>query len=126
MALTGKQKAFCEHYITNGFNATQAALSAGYKEKNAGQQGCENLVKPEIAQYIYSFKKEAAKRALVTTEDVAEGLLLEAKGSGIDSTPSSRVSAWKTLSDYTGGFDSNKVHNVNVEMSHEEWLSSLK
>ena len=31
----------------------------------------------------------------------------------------------KSMDIYTGGFDSNKNHNVNVEMTHEEWLDSL-
>ncbi len=33
--LTPKQRAFIEHYLTNGFNGTRAALSAGYAESGA-------------------------------------------------------------------------------------------
>lgn len=126
MPLTSKQQAFCEAYITNGFNATQAAITAGYSEKTACAMGCENLTKPEIADFIASFKGEATERALVTIEDVVRGLMTEANGQGDDTSTSARVAAWKAISDYTGGFDSNKIHNVNVEMSHEEWLESLK
>ena len=124
--LTAKQQAFCESYVANGFNATQAALTAGYSEKTARDIGCENLAKPNIAEFIFKFKAKASEKALVTTEDVVKGLLKEADSVEDDSSPTARISAWKALSDYTGGFDSNKVHNVNVELSHEEWLDSLK
>ena len=124
--LTAKQQAFCESYVANGFNATQAALSAGYSENTAQQMGSENLSKPVIAEYIFKFKAKASEKALITTEDVVKGLMIEAQGIGEDTNTSARITAYKALSDYTGGFDSNKVHNVNVEMSHEEWLDSLK
>ena len=124
--MTAKQQAFCEAYITNGGNATQAAISAGYKENAAQQIGSENLLKPVITEYIAKFKEEATERALVTVEDVVRGLLKEADSVEEDSSPTARISAWKALSDYTGGFDSNKNHNVNIETTHEEWLDSLK
>ena len=124
--LTAKQQAFCESYVANGFNATQAAITAGYSEKTAKDIGCENLAKPNIAKYIFEFKAKASEKALITTEDVVKGLMIEAQGIGEDTNTSARISAYKALSDYTGGFDSNKVHNVNVELSHEDWLDSLK
>lgn len=124
--LTAKQQAFCEHYVANGFNATKAAISAGYSEKAAKEIGCRELTKANVAQYIYSFKAKATERAIVTVEDVVKGLMNEAMGKGDDTSTSARVAAWKALSDYTGGFDSNKIHNVNIETTHEEWLDSLK
>lgn len=125
--MTAKQQAFCEFYISNGFNATQAAISAGYKENAAQQTASENLSKPVIAEYIAKFKEKASKRALVTVEDVVKGLMCEAQGSGEDTSTSARVAAWKALTDYTGGFDQNKIkqENVNVDMTHEQWLESL-
>ena len=126
MALTAKQQAFCENYVANGFNATQAAISAGYSEKTANVMGAENLSKPYIAEYITSFKEKASERAIVTVSDVVGWLSKEAKGEGEDTSSSARVSACKTLTDYTGGFDNNKVTSVNVEMSHEEWLDSIE
>jgi phage terminase small subunit len=126
--LTAKQQAFCEAYVSNGFNALQAAISAGYSEKTAKEIGSENLTKPNIAEYVAKFKENATERALVTIEDVVRGLMAEAQGSGEDTSTSARVAAWKALTDYTGGFDQNKIkqENVNIEMSHEEWLESLK
>jgi len=54
--LTNKQKLFCDEYIVNGFNATQAAIYAGYKEKHSGEQGSENLKKERIIAYINKIK----------------------------------------------------------------------
>ena len=34
LKLNARQKAFCEFYVASG-NATDAAIKAGYKEKNA-------------------------------------------------------------------------------------------
>lgn len=50
-SLTMKQQAFVERYCTH-FNATQAALEAGYSERSAYSIGSENLKKPEIAQAL--------------------------------------------------------------------------
>lgn len=51
MALTAKQKAFIEAYLTH-WNATKAALEAEYSPKTAYSIGQENLKKPEIAAAI--------------------------------------------------------------------------
>ena len=83
---------------------------------------------PVISPMIESARKEVAERALVTTEDVVKGLLLEAQTNGEGSSQGARVSAWKELSNYTGGFDKNKqqVEQKTIEMTQEEWLTSLK
>ena len=51
MSFTNKQRAFIEEYLKS-FNATQAALSAGYSERSARTIGWENLNKPAIAAEI--------------------------------------------------------------------------
>ena len=106
--LTDKQRSFIEHYCSNGFNATQAAISAGYKESNAKQQGCENLAKPDVQDAIQEFMGKATKKALITTEDIVKRLMEESEYVGEGSSHSARIAALKTLTDYTGGFDNNK------------------
>ena len=49
--LTDKQRRFCEEYCID-LNATQAAIRAGYSKDTAGVIGCENLKKPNVAEYI--------------------------------------------------------------------------
>lgn len=123
--MTFKQQAFCEAYVENGGNATKAALTAGYSTKTARQMGTETLAKPYVGEYIAKFKEKASNKALVTVEDVVRGLMHEAQGLGEDTSTSARVAAYKALSDYTGGFDTNKQKTVNIEMTHEQWLESL-
>ena len=52
--LTDKQEAFIEAYLANGFNATKAAIVAGYSPKTARSIGSENLTKPDISEVIQS------------------------------------------------------------------------
>lgn len=106
--LTAKQQRFIEEYCSNGFNATRAAIAAGYSEKTASETGSENLGKPQIQEAVQGFMGKATKKALCTIEDVVNGLLTEAQYNGEGSSQSARVAAWKALSDYTGGFDVNK------------------
>lgn len=49
--LTTKQKLFIDNYLTH-FNATRAAIQAGYSEKTAAVVGHENLRKPNISAHI--------------------------------------------------------------------------
>jgi len=55
--LTPKQELFCREYLKD-LNATQAAIRAGYSEKSSAAQGCENLIKPNVAERIIELKKE--------------------------------------------------------------------
>lgn len=62
MTLTNKQRIFVEEYL-KCWNATAAAIAAGYSEKTARVTGPENLLKPEIAQEIDRRKAEVAMTA---------------------------------------------------------------
>lgn len=62
MGLTDKQKRFCEEYVVD-WNATRAAIAAGYSEKTAYSIGQENLKKPEIEEYIGKIKNDLEKQA---------------------------------------------------------------
>lgn len=67
MALTEKQKRFCDEYLVD-LNATQAAIRAGYSEKTAKQIAQQNLTKLDIQEYI---KKRMAEKedALIAKQD---------------------------------------------------------
>lgn len=71
--LTEKQKKFCDEYLFD-FNATQAAIRAGYSEKSAYSIGDENLKKPEIQKYISKLQKEAQERSDITRDGIIEEL----------------------------------------------------
>lgn len=63
--LTDKQRRFCEEYVID-WNATRAAIAAGYSENTAQQMGAENLTKPVISEYIEEIQKDLAKLAGVS------------------------------------------------------------
>ena len=62
MALTNKQKVFVEEYLLD-FNATQAALRAGYSSRTARSIGGENLTKPDISEAIQARIDDKAMKA---------------------------------------------------------------
>jgi len=67
--LTDKQRRFIDEYMVD-LNATQAAIRAGYSEKTAGQQGFENLKKPEIQNEISKRQKVLSEKLKLKSEDV--------------------------------------------------------
>lgn len=72
--LTEKQAAFCREYIID-FNATQAAIRAGYSENTAAKIGSENLIKPDIQSYLAELIAERNKRAEINADYVLNRLV---------------------------------------------------
>ncbi len=62
MALSVKQKVFIEEYLKT-FNATQAALAAGYSPETAYNSGYQNVRKREIAEAISQRLSDTAMSA---------------------------------------------------------------
>ena len=74
MALSKKQRLFLETYLINGFNATRAAITAGYAERSARSIGAENLTKPDIIAEIDAYLAEitlSREEILVRIRDLA-------------------------------------------------------
>ena len=71
MKLTAKQEKFCNEYLID-LNATQAAIRAGYSEKTAAVIGAENLIKPNIANFIQERQKELQEETGITQKRVLE------------------------------------------------------
>ena len=72
MALTTKQKAFCELYAGNGGNATQAAIDARYSVDTAYSIGNENLNKPELLEYIRELSVPAENKRIADAMEIKE------------------------------------------------------
>jgi len=71
MALSKKQRIFIDEYL-KCWNATQAALSAGYSARSAGSIGGENLKKPEIEAEIQRRLDESAMSADEVIQAIGE------------------------------------------------------
>lgn len=63
--LTNKQQRFCEEYVVD-WNATRAAIKAGYSEKTARQIGQQNLTKVDIKAYISEIQYDLQRLAGVS------------------------------------------------------------
>lgn len=66
--LTAKQKLFCKAYLANGYNASQAALTAGYSKTAVGEIGHENLKKLQIKEYIAKRMDKIEEKLDITFE----------------------------------------------------------
>lgn len=72
MALTKKEKAFCEEYVNNGCNASRAYCSIyGCCIEDARKRYCKTFRKPEVKQYIADLQREAFEFACINAERVA-------------------------------------------------------
>lgn len=69
--LTEKQKLFCFFYVKN-FNATQAAIRAGYSQNTARAIGYENLTKPCIRDEVKRLKDIRRQAIMISEDDIVE------------------------------------------------------
>lgn len=76
MGLSTKQLAFVEFYLTH-WNATRAAIDAGYSERSARSIGSENLTKPDIQTAI----QERLVELKMSADEVLTRLSGHARGS---------------------------------------------
>ena len=81
--LTAKQRAFCEEYVRNGYNATQAYLKVYECDKDtAPAGGCRLLKKPHVKEYVKELQKEIFEAACINGERIALKLAEIAFASG--------------------------------------------
>lgn len=73
MALTPKQQRFVDEYLVD-LNATQAAIRAGYSERNAGKIGPELLGKTRVTAAITEAMKAREARTEITQDMVLQRL----------------------------------------------------
>jgi len=99
--LTTKQDRFVEEYVID-FNASRAAISAGYSEKTSRSIASELLTKPDIRNAIKMHLDKLSAETFINREMILSGLLKEAMDRGERSTSASRVNAWDKLAKVSG------------------------
>ena len=77
--MTDKQKRFCDEYLVD-YNATQAAVRAGYSAKTAYSIGNDNLKKPELKNYIDQRIEELRSERTADAAEVMEYLTSVVRG----------------------------------------------
>lgn len=116
--LTAKQKAFCEEYVKNGYNATQAYLTAyGGQYHVANASGCVLLKKPHVKAYIKEIQKQQFEAACITAERVALKLadIAFAEKGDSDYNTSSQLKALDLLQKQLGIQHQKVEADVNAE-----------
>lgn len=102
--LNDKQAAFVREYLVD-FNATQAAIRAGYSSKTAGQIGHELLKKPEVQQRLREFQRKAAEETQTDINWVRERLKAEATDYSEFASHSARIKAIELIARLNGDFE---------------------
>lgn len=79
MALTNKQRRFCEEYLVD-LNGTQAAIRAGYSKHTANRIATENLSKPVIKEFIAQRMAEKESELIASQSEVMKYLTSVIRG----------------------------------------------
>jgi phage terminase small subunit len=102
MKLSDKHKRFCDEYLSNGFNATQAYKSV-YKvsDKVAGSSGPRLMENDRIKEYIQKQQDKTAKRLEITKEDLIKDLI-KIKDDNIEDAPPFTIKAIEVINKMLG------------------------
>ncbi|MBM7835938.1 terminase small subunit [Clostridium sardiniense] len=127
--LTPKQKAFADCYIELG-NATEAARRAGYSKKTAAVIGTENLIKPNIKQYIDERLKEIEDKRIAKGEEVLQYLTKVMRGEekdqfGLDASLQDRTKAAELLGKRYRLFVDKIEKDTNLNVNSTAKLDSI-
>jgi phage terminase small subunit len=102
--LNDKQTTFVREYLMD-FNATQAAIRAGYSRKTAGSQAHDLLKKPEIQACLAEFRRKAAEQTVTDSAWVRHRLREEATDFSPQASHSARVRAVELIGKMNGDFE---------------------
>lgn len=127
--LTTNQKVFCENYITNGFNATQAYLIAfakSTKNEVTARTNANKLLKRDyIKEYIELLQEKVEEKSIMNIQERQEYLtrvmmgeetesFMDKDGYVVDVPPrmADRLRAMDILNKMNGAYTTNS--NINV------------
>ena len=95
-ATAARRKAFADAYLTNGHNATAAAIAAGFAAANAAKAGWRILRKPEVQRLVSTRAKQLAELADLNAANWAAELRAVALPIwAICSTPRESLFRWR-------------------------------
>lgn len=102
--LNDKQAAFVREYLVD-FNATQAAIRAGYSKRTAGSQAHDLLKKPEICESLRAGQERIAAKTETDAEWVRRRLKEEADDFSEFASHSARIKAIELIGKINGVFE---------------------
>jgi phage terminase small subunit len=117
--MTDKQTLFIEHYLTH-FNATRAAIEAGYSADSAKVIASENLTKPDIKEVVDARIKEI----IAQTDDKRASLLRFWQGliDDEDTSPHVKLKASENIGKYLAMFTERMIVDANVKTENTTFV----
>lgn len=86
--MTPKQKLFCEHYLSNGLNATQAYKSVyNVSDKVAGTSGPRLMENVGVKEYLSQQQEKTVKKLQIKKEDLIQDLIYIKEQNKADAPP---------------------------------------
>ena len=129
MKETGRDEDFVMHYVSNGGNATQAAIACGVSETSAGTIG--HRLKMRLRDSIESAQKEALKgyssRAFNQIQALAESAVSEKVKLDANKDLLDRA-GWKPVDKshvtQTNDWETATTEEIETELAnyHQEWM----
>lgn len=116
MALNAKRRAFVREYIKD-FNATQAALRAGYAPGSARQQASDLLANPDIRQAIEQHQQKADANAILTLSELQEWWTNLITGQEPNARTADRLKASELLGKSMGSFTDRVEQAGNIQIN---------
>jgi len=112
MKLTPKQIRFVDEYLVD-FNASRAAIAAGYSSSGAKVQGSRLLTNVNVGRLVEGHKEATSKRLRITRDDVIKGLVVAAEQARVNKDPASMIAAMSEVSKMMGFYASKPGEKKN-------------
>jgi phage terminase small subunit len=139
--LTEKQFIFCMEYLTD-FNATRAAIKAGYSKKTADSQGSRMLKNVKVKSFIDNQTTKRVEKLEVTKESVIKELakiafhdirkMYDEKGFlipvyNLDDDTAAVISSFKSRREFQGkGEDGKAEYDIVDEYKRHDKVKTLE
>jgi hypothetical protein len=117
-----RHRAFAREYVALAFNATQAAIAAGYSAATAASQGARLLRDAKVQAYVKEFSQAVVERAEVKAEDVVRRL-----NDMLMADPRELVEVYVACCRHCYGVGHEYQYTLaEYNAKHEKWLDAKK
>jgi len=117
MKLTPKQIRFVDEYLVD-FNASRAAIAAGYSFSGAKVQGSRLLTNVNVRKLVERRQQATSERLRITRDDVIKGLVVAAEQARLNKDPISMIAAMSEVSKMMG-FYASKPREKTTETDYD-------
>ena len=117
MALTPRQKRFCQAYMTSP-TAKEAVIEAGYSSKGATVTATKLIKRPEIKEHIAKLEADAAERNNIDQDELVKRLR-DNYDSAKDAKQYNACNRAVELEAKMGGLLKDKVHLMGLDVTSD-------